>query len=497
MKSLRLPAARGALFFAVVAGVWVGAGCGGGDNFVACTGAACGDGGSDAQDGGPNFDGPPGCDITKEPKDSLACVDDSVGVFVDASASAAGADGTKAHPFQTISKALDGAKAKNVPRIYVCAGNYPEDVLLDGGHDGLSIYGGFACNTWQYSGARPVVGKTSLAFKVDNLQKPTVIADLLLHAADGKTPGESSIACLVNIVSSATFNRVRFEAGTGKAGQSFDPTPAAMPASSGNNATTTSGAPQCENTCPDGKSIGGNGGDVGFNNASPGQPQLGGGNMGQLGMSCGSGGGGGSGTAGTAGADMGGAQSLGKMQPGAWAPTNGGTGVDGSRGQGGGGGAGRQGGGGSGGCGGCGGKGGGGGGGGGGSIGLLVIGSPVILSFSEIVTTQGGDGGNGAVGQTGQGGGVGGNGAVIGVAGCSGGDGGNGGNGGSGGGGAGGVAIGVFWKGAVPPTADVDTRKHITVGGAGKAGLGTSASNNGIAGLAGDLVECNTANKCQ
>ena len=45
---------------------------------------AGGDGplGDASVEGGP--DAPPGCDLTKDPKDSLACVDSSVGIFVDA-----------------------------------------------------------------------------------------------------------------------------------------------------------------------------------------------------------------------------------------------------------------------------------------------------------------------------------------------------------------------------------------------------------------------------
>ena len=73
---------------------------------------ACKDGGPgldatlDApNDARPPIDAPAGCDLTKDPKDSLPCIDDGVGVFV----SPTGADtnpGTKASPVKTIPAAL-------------------------------------------------------------------------------------------------------------------------------------------------------------------------------------------------------------------------------------------------------------------------------------------------------------------------------------------------------------------------------------------------------
>ncbi|MGH7279898.1 MAG: hypothetical protein ACRELY_00105, partial [Polyangiaceae bacterium] len=66
----RLLLGGGALLFAV-AGIAEFVGCNG--SFDVCEGAAC-----TASDGGGGGDGqivPPGCDLTKDPKDSSACVD--------------------------------------------------------------------------------------------------------------------------------------------------------------------------------------------------------------------------------------------------------------------------------------------------------------------------------------------------------------------------------------------------------------------------------------
>ena len=152
---------------------------------VACADGGMGEGGGSdgGADGAP--DAPPGCDLGKEPKDSPACVSDAVGVFV----SPMGIDtnpGTKQSPVKSIGKALSLVGSK--PRVYVCEGTYAEDVVLDASHDGVSIYGGWSCNGWSYTGGKPVVGKTQRALVLDGLGKPVVIADVAARAADGDAP---------------------------------------------------------------------------------------------------------------------------------------------------------------------------------------------------------------------------------------------------------------------------------------------------------------------
>ena len=80
-------------------------------------------------DGGGMDVTPPGCDATKDPKDSAACVASSFGIFVSASAVDDTGDGTKEHPVQKIATALgktSGAKS----RVYICEGTYAERVTL-------------------------------------------------------------------------------------------------------------------------------------------------------------------------------------------------------------------------------------------------------------------------------------------------------------------------------------------------------------------------------
>jgi hypothetical protein len=93
---------------------------------------------------------PLGCDASKDPKDSAACVDDGFGIFVSPTGKA-GATGTKADPVLTIGAALTKTTtAKN--RVYICEGTYAEAVSLSAP---VNLYGGFDCATWAY-GMKPV-----------------------------------------------------------------------------------------------------------------------------------------------------------------------------------------------------------------------------------------------------------------------------------------------------------------------------------------------------
>ncbi len=98
--------------------------CGGSDNNnpVQCSGASCADGGP-VEAGDQDVVVPTSCDLTKDISDSPACVDDGIGVFVNATAGSDSNLGTKAMPFKTIGYAIQKAGAK--PRVYICEGTYP------------------------------------------------------------------------------------------------------------------------------------------------------------------------------------------------------------------------------------------------------------------------------------------------------------------------------------------------------------------------------------
>jgi len=96
---------------------------------------------------------PLGCDLTKSPKDSTACVDDSVGVFVSPSGDD-GATGKKLAPVKSISKGIERAASRGLPRVYVCEGTYAESVEIA---KAASLFGGLACD-WKTPGTSPKCG---------------------------------------------------------------------------------------------------------------------------------------------------------------------------------------------------------------------------------------------------------------------------------------------------------------------------------------------------
>lgn len=470
--------------------------CGGDDSSTPPICTNCGDGsGGDGGvvEAGPDVQIPPNCDLTKDVMDSPACVDDGIGVFVDATKGLDTNPGTKASPFKTIGQAIAKAGAK--PRVYVCEGTYSEDVSLTQ-QNAVSILGGLSCADWTYGGKSVFVGKSTLAFHVDGLSKPIVVADLVITSADGAKPGESSIAALVNGSADVAFRRVTLHAGVGAKGKSGT-TPSNWTQVSqsdksiaGTNGAGTSGGPAhaCM-LCTDGKqSTGAKGGagTLGPTAGDDGLPALNGkapkdGVGGAAGCK--------QGDDGASGADATpakGAAALGTLGAAGWSAKSGDDATNGGVAQGGGGGGGGSslgsGGGGGGACGGCGGAGGTGGGGGGGSIALAIVASKVTLFSSTLVAASGGKGGDGAVGQPGQAGGFSGSGASPG---CNGGNGGTGGAGGSGGGGAGGVSYGVLYSGTKPTIDDATTAKITVASAVATHGVGGApGTNDGIDGVA-------------
>lgn len=449
---------------------------------------------SDASDGPP----PLNCDTTKDPKDQAGCIDNRVGVFVDAANGKDTNAGTKEAPFQTIGKALTGVGA--LTRVYVCEGAYPEDVAIAAPVDGISIYGGFKCIAWTYTGNQPQVGKSQIALKISGTTKPFTIQDMLFHAADGTAQSPTSIGGLVaNVSGMVTMNRVNFVAGVGAnaadaaAGSNYNSALLQSDASvKGHDANGASGGTlqTCGSVCTD--TIASTGGQGGAGGAGPGDgsnglPALGGGAKGVASQSCGSGGTGGDGvSATTVGVDAVSPTVTGALAETGWTPTVSAAGKNGAPGQGGGGGAGQtdtntSGGGGGGACGGCGGGGGAGGNGGGASIALASFNSSLTVNGSQLHAGDAGNGGKGAAGQTGQLGGYKGNGVGNG---CSGGKGGNGSAGGTGAGGVGGISAAILYKGT-QPTTDGTTTGQMVVGKAGTKGVGGKAgANDGIDGVA-------------
>lgn len=461
------------------------------------------DGNVNPMEGGNPVDAPAGCVLTQDPKDSPACIDEGVGVFVDANSMAATPDGTRKSPYKTITDALNSNKR---PRVYVCKGTYVENVKLDATH-AESIYGGFACDTWKYGVAnavqvQPVAG---FALQVDTVNVAVAVEDVEFDAPIGTSVDVNSIAAFVNASPAVALKRVKLKSQDG-----FSPVAPGIPPTNyaanvdGTNASDTNGAAAKSCTCGDGTTtVGGRGGGMmAAQTTTDGTPSYGGG--GGVGgtnvKSCNGAppiGGGLDGDKASAPAVDTASTKVGKVDAAkAWIGAAGVKGKNGRVGQGGGGGAdgpSGTGGGGSGGCGGCGGSGGSGGAAGGASIALVTVGSPVSLSGCTLATGTGGTGGGGGPGEQGQTGGTGGDRFATG-GGCTGGAGGNGSGGNGGAGGAGGVSFGLLFSGAAPlldgvAVATLASHANFTVGGAGGAGAsgapGNAAPSGGNGGNSG------------
>ena len=99
-------------------------------------------------DAGESIDAGPSCDPAVQ-----AVVDDSCGVFVDATSGDDGNAATSAAPLKTLAAAL--AQVPSGGAVYACS-----DAPLDGNVTipaGVKIYGGLACGTWAYDASTPTI----------------------------------------------------------------------------------------------------------------------------------------------------------------------------------------------------------------------------------------------------------------------------------------------------------------------------------------------------
>ncbi len=453
----------------------------------------------ESSDGGADVVDPPiaaRCNPAADPKDSPLCLTNTYGVFVNGTTGADTSAGTKEAPLKTIGAAIAKASTATQKRVYVCEGTYAEHLVLDAAHDGISVYGGWSCADWHYTGTQAKVAPNDAgyALKVDGAASAVTIADLDMTAIaatgqDTSGVGNSSIAAFVNASTGVTLRRVALTAGNGSNGANggtpptnlFSTNIADLQGSLGSGATGG-----LARTCACkiyGSSTGGKGGDGKAPQADPGLVGLASPAATPLGIRDSTGGagenGGGSCTGGHSGPDgsaraSGTAAAIyGVLTSLGWTPSSGTDGQAGNPGGGGGGGGGGlTDGAGGGGCGGCGGAAGRGGKGGGASVALLVRDTAVTLEHCALRSGDAGEGGNGSTGEGGGGGG----GGNIGA--CSGGRGGNGAGGGGGAGGTGGVSLAIGYVGPTPAVDGATTVTSGTPGAGGNFGGGGAGGTN-------------------
>lgn len=458
-------------------------------------------------------------------------VTDACGVFVQADAVGGmeAEDGTQAHPYTSLQKAIDKADSK---RVYACgSAPYSEAVTIAAP---VEVYGGFECAkgwAWKAEGRSALKGPAdAVALTLTKQGEGAKVHGFEITAPSATKKGGSSIAVAVDDIAAALIS-CEVTAGDGMAGEdgvtpsgtatkgTDAPPPDALKMNAcinGASMALVGGAPGTL-TCEDGVTAGGLGGKGGISgdgeagaDGTPADATKGKGGAGEDSMNeCADGTKGKSGDGGIVGnaGILPGALSLTGLSD-----TNVTDGKAGSRGFGGGGGGGAKAGlgglclggvdgngasGGGGGAGGCGGKGGGGGKAGGSSIAIVSLGTKLVLTEVSLATGKGGDGGKGVVGQPGGDFGAGakggaGSGGVN--PGCKGGDGGLGGKGGSGGGGRGGHSVGLAYVSGPSKAPALKGFAGSAVGTGGAAGplnsMGTGAK--GAAGACWDFSK-NTA----
>jgi len=149
---------------------------------------------------------PADCDLAKGPKDSPACIDESVGIFVSPEGDD-GATGTKQAPVRNIAKAVELAASRGRPRIYVCEGTYDSSVHLE---TSVAIFGGLTCAWAPSEEARPKLAPAKgIALRVTKVEGPVQIEGIdIVGSADASVPGDSAIAAFVSESSNVSFRDV-------------------------------------------------------------------------------------------------------------------------------------------------------------------------------------------------------------------------------------------------------------------------------------------------
>ncbi|WP_438034841.1 hypothetical protein [Sorangium sp. So ce204] len=465
----------------------------------------------------------PGCEA--DPARNASTVTDECAVFASAAAEAGG-DGTKANPYASLGEAVANANGK---RVLACASKpFAESVTIEAE---VEVIGGFDCDagwTWSEETRSAIEGPAgAVALTMTEGASGATVRSFAIRAASATEPGGSSIGVVVADVE-AELAQVDVTAGDGMAGENgTTPTKASQAGASAPDTEQTRPSNACElpaavrggdagvTMCEDGETHGGAGGLGGIPGMSDGNGDKGADGVPLLEPNPDASGIGGAGQADAncrrgedglpgAGGEVGEARSDTQLTLAGIVGGDGREGGIGKRGQGGGGGGGAKAGlfcpagantvegpgasGGGGGAGGCGGMGGNGGQAGGSSIGIVSLGTKLVLKEVSIAVGKGGKGGNGAGGRDGAPGGSGAAGGAAsplgGSLGCRGGDGGQGGKGGPGAGGRGGHAVGIAY--AAAPGAAVTLVNFIE----GTAGEGGGMAPGGNAGEVGVRGEC-------
>ena len=199
---------------------------------------------------------------------------EACGVFAQSDAKGNTEDGTEAHPYKTLQKAIYNAGTK---RVYACASApYAESVTVDAP---VEIYGGFECaKGWAWKAAARSALNAPAGAVALTLTKPadgTKVQGFAITSADATMKGESSIAVAVDDIVAALIS-CEVTAGDGMGGDdgappagtatkgTDAPAPVAMAMNACINAASLVGGDPGTLTCDDGVTAGGMGGKGGI-----------------------------------------------------------------------------------------------------------------------------------------------------------------------------------------------------------------------------------------
>jgi len=460
----------------------------------------------------------PMCDGALSPDADDCVIADQYGLFVAPAADEATADGSRAHPFATVTAAL-ASITSTIKRVYICAADYNEPDTLQI-RDKVAIFGGFTCKDgdWKYDSPRPahLLPANPIGATISDATVGVTIQDVRIDAQDAANDdtGASSFGLMIVNSENISLKGVDIRAGRGGKGKAgADGATGAEGLASGveqngvagsctNPPASTQGPKAVTKICESQGGLGGNA-SVGISYVA-GQdggsgylvsPSNGGKGGDVAKKNANNGGNGDNGATGERGAA---APQVGTFSKDAYQLASGGSGGPGKPGQGGGGGGASLGTatcigatGGAGGMGGCGGDPGTGGMGGGASVAVLSWRSTVSLDGCKLTANIGGAGGDGGRGHAGGAGKAGGTGGIpdgqnnVGKGG-NGGDGGYGGNGGNGAGGSGGPSIALVYDGTMPKLSGATSLTFASVAAAaGKGGVFGPVEDAGADGTKG------------
>ncbi|WP_437685772.1 hypothetical protein [Sorangium sp. So ce176] len=464
--------------------------------------------------------------------------DDSCSIFANATA-APGGNGTKARPYASLAEAILIANATG-KRVLACArGAFQESVTVNGA---VEVIGGFDCGTgwtWNEEARSTIEGPADqVALTLSESASGAKVRNFVIRAASATVPGGSSVGIAVADID-AELAQVDVATGDGMDGATGETPEDAEDGESARARDASNacvgpaavfggepGTTECEDGAVSSGGVGGLGGnlDMDEGNGQKGQDGtplpaenpdgagLGGAGQAAAQANCArgeEGAPGAQGEPGLPGTDT-------ELTLAGPIGGDGKRGTSGTRGQGGGGGGGGKAGlfcpagpntvegvgasGGGGGAGGCGGKAGTGGKAGGSSIGIVSLGTRLVLTDVTVTVGKAGIGGMGGDGKPGGNGGMGAaggtaSGKVGSKPGCDGGMGGVGGDGGPGGGGRGGHAVGVAY--AVTPTqAPALSVQEGTAGAGGAVGREGPSTSNGAPGVSGACWDFGAKQAC-